>query len=73
MLYSYSVNMDGTEVKNLTKVSIFFIAFFIGSTAYAFAAFLGKQINPLPEPLNLLILGISMTGIGHFMKHFIDK
>ncbi len=73
MFNSYTENMGGAKVKTLTKVSIFFLAFFIVSTVYAFAAFVGNQIKPLPEPVNLLILGIAMTGIGHFLKHLADK
>jgi uncharacterized membrane-anchored protein len=65
--------MGGVAVKNLTKVSIFFLAFFIFSTVYALAAFVGNQINPLPEPFNLLILGIAMTGLGHFLKRLNNK
>jgi len=73
MFSSYAANMGGAEVKKFTKVSIFFLAFFIVSTVYAFAAFIGSQIKPLPEPVNMLILGVAMTGIGHFLKHPIDK
>ena len=66
-------NIGGAVVKSLTKVSIFFLAFFIVSTVYAFAAFVGNQVKPLPEPINLLILGIAMTGIGHFLKQLAEK
>jgi len=65
--------MSGAEVKKLTKVSILLLAFFIVTTVYAFAAFVGKQIEPLPEPINLLILGISMFGTGYFLKLRIGK
>ena len=69
MFNSYSENIGGAEVKKLTKVSIFLIAFFVVTTAYAFAAFVGKQIQPLPGPLNLIILGILMIGTAYFIKH----
>ena len=65
---SCSENMRRGEVSKLSKLSILFVIFFLFSTAYAFAAFLLKNIDPLPDPLNLLILGFSMIGVGHFLK-----
>jgi uncharacterized membrane-anchored protein len=73
MFNSYSENMGGAEVKKLTKVSILLLAFYIVTTVYAFAAFVVKQIDPLPDPVNLLILGISMTSTGYYLKHRIGK
>ena len=66
-------NIGGAGMKRLTKVSIFFILYFILSTAYAFAALVGHQFRPLPAPINLLMLGITLLGAGHILKNLIDE
>jgi hypothetical protein len=63
----------GREVKRLTKVSIFFILIFIITTVYAFAAIIGHHVNSFSDPLYLLILGVMMLCVGHFISQVIDE
>ena len=44
-------------MNKFTKISVFIPVFFIIMTAYAFAAFIGYHIKPLPAPVHLLITG----------------
>lgn len=60
-------------MNKLTKISVFIPVFFIIMTAYAFAAFIGYHINPLPTPVHLLITGAAMIGAGHFLKEYTRK
>ena len=60
-------------MKKLTKISIALLVFFIISSAYAFAAFIGHQIKPLPAPANYLILGLSLLTISFILKHLMDE
>ncbi len=73
MFNSYTANLGREEVKKLTKVTIFFIAFFMVTVAYAFAAYIGYRIPPFSEPVNLLILGIGMVAAGHCFKLLVNK
>jgi uncharacterized membrane-anchored protein len=61
------------NMNRLTKVSVLIPAIFMIMTAYAFAAFIGYHIKPMAAPVKLLLTGVTMVAVGHFIKHFFQK
>ena len=60
-------------MRKLTKISVLIPTFFIILTAYAFAAFIGYHIKPLPAYVDLLITGATFVAAGHFLKLYTQK
>jgi hypothetical protein len=56
-------------MKKLAKISVLIPTFFVILTAYAFAAFIGYHIKPLPAYADLLITGASFVATGHILKY----
>jgi fatty acid desaturase len=55
------------------KIIAIFLILTACMSAYAFAAFLGVNTKPLPEPVNLLITGSVLFITGHFIRHITKK
>jgi hypothetical protein len=68
-----TIEKASIDMNKTAKIFAIFLTLTACMTAYAFAAFLGDNAKPLPEPVNLLITGSALFMTGHFVRRITRK